>query len=965
MAEPDMGPADDRPADNEAAGQEPAKGAWGAGRRFAEDTSPGQRLAPDRGGWFGDPAEDPDAAGRPGGPQEDPADLPDLPEVTPPDTGGDSGQNASRPLAGWSFADLRDAAEGAPADPDGAADRAAPDRPAPRASEGPAQRPDDEGAHPDPAADAPSDAVRDVPPEPELWRGDETVAPPGPIEPPDAPGASGPAGPDPAAGSESAPPVGSRFWAQGGTGAAPEGPPPTAAAPPQPAPPPPPVAGPPQPTAPPPPPAPAPMTDAGPQEARHAAGQYPAGPGERPEPTRGPAPGTPAGPAEGRRWYRGDPGSDTPWPVTPLWPSGPETGRPAPSARQQRRRSGPPRFEAAAPAAGYRPYPRPAHLPPRPDTGPAFASHPGNGHPGHGGPANGGPAGPPHAAPQQYPAQQPYAGQQYPAQQPYAGQQPYAAQPYPGPQQYPAQPRHGHPPGPAAPPPPGPMPHGQPMPGPQYPGGHPAPQQPRNGAYPAVVHGPGPAAPPGQHPGGNVRFLPPAAPGAPYGPYGPQPPVPPSPPRKQPKPERDITRGAHRVHWATIPLQALVVGLVFLAVPGVLLLEIGVMWALLAWAAVMSGSAVYAATAWWQSSYGLRDDHLVVHSGLVRKVSREVPLSRLQAVDVVRPLVMQAFGLAELRVEVAGGDAGEIRLRYLTRGTAIRLRASLLAHAAGLSGRAPEAPEWPFYKLPFGLLLGAMAFRLPVLGAFVLFLVLIVAGIAFMEPGVLGGAIPLLLGLIRGFFGPLLRYTDFFAALSPDGLRLRYGIFQARMQTVPPGRVQAIRVVEPLLWRSLGVVRVEANVAGYAGERQMDSSTLLPVVPRPMAFALIDELLPGTDVSREQLHGARKSWSGTDALGVDDGAFVTRRGIFCQVIEIVPHARVQTVRISMGPWAARQGLATVEADTPPGPVRARAAGRDAAEARRVVEGVAERAHKARSSGGGPERWATRSEARES
>lgn len=402
-------------------------------------------------------------------------------------------------------------------------------------------------------------------------------------------------------------------------------------------------------------------------------------------------------------------------------------------------------------------------------------------------------------------------------------------------------------------------------------------------------------------------------------------------------------------------------GLVFLAVPGVLLLDFGLTWVLLLTLAVLAGAAAYSALAWWQSSFGLRDDHLVVHSGLFRKVSREVPLSRLQAVDVVRPVVMQAFGLAELRVELAGGDSGELRLRYLGRRTAERLRASLLAHAAGLSGRTPEAPEWPFYKLPFGLLLGAMAFRLPVLGAFLLFMVLIVAGFAFFEPGVLGGAVPLLLGLIRGFFGPLLRYTDFYSALSPDGLRLRYGIFQARMQTVPPGRVQAIRIVEPLLWRSMGVAKVEANVAGYVGERQMDSSTLLPVVPRALAFALVGELLPGVDVSRTALRGARRGRGRDEALGVDDSVFVTRRGFFCVVHEIVPHARVQSVRLTAGPLAAYLGTATIEADTPPGPVRARAIGHDAMAARRVVEEIAERAHKARTSSGGPERWATRSE----
>ncbi|KIH97567.1 hypothetical protein LP52_18510 [Streptomonospora alba] len=462
-----------------------------------------------------------------------------------------------------------------------------------------------------------------------------------------------------------------------------------------------------------------------------------------------------------------------------------------------------------------------------------------------------------------------------------------------------------------------------------------------------------------------MRFLPPTA-DAPPEPQGQAPPHPEGGPR-QPS-ESDVARGAHRTHWATVPLQVLLAVVVFLALPGTLIMQLGFGWLLLMTLGVACGAIAFSLLSWWNSSFGLRDDHLVVHSGLIRRASREIPLSRLQAVDVVRPLLMQVLGLAELRVELAGGDAGEIRLRYLTWGRAERLRAALLAHAAGLSGTTPKAPEWPFYRLPFGLLLGALAFRLPVLGSVLLFVLLIAAGAAafgstgYFEPGVLGGAVPLLLGLMRGFLGPLLRYTDFYASLSPDGLRLRYGIFQARMQTVPPGRVQAVRIVEPVLWRALGVVRVEANVAGYVGERQMDSSTLLPVVPRRLGYLLAGQLFPGTDVSRTEMHPAGSGRARDGALGVDEQLFVTRRGLVCRVTEIVPHTRTQSLRMTVGPLSRRRGVATVEADTPPGPIRARASGREIGEARRIVDGTAAYGHAARRRSAGPERWATRSDA---
>lgn len=425
--------------------------------------------------------------------------------------------------------------------------------------------------------------------------------------------------------------------------------------------------------------------------------------------------------------------------------------------------------------------------------------------------------------------------------------------------------------------------------------------------------------------------------------------------------DQDVTYGENQLHWVSVPLRTLVITAVFLALPGVALISLGVQRVLAMTLMVFAAAGVYCLASWWLTWFRIDADHLMVRSGMLRRTIQEVPLSRLQAVDLVRPFVPQIFGLAELRIELAGGDRGEVRLRFLSAKIATRLRDVLLARAAGLPPLPDPPPERPFYTVPFGLLLAGLAFRLPVLGAFLLFLVLVVSGVAFRELGVLGGAVPLLLGLVRGFLGPLLRYASFTAALTPDGLRLRHGVFQRRVQTIPPGRVQAVRIVSPTLWRFLGVVRVEANVAGYVGERQMDSSTLLPVVDRATAYYLINQLFPGTSAETVTLRPAQRSISKRDALGVDQSMFVTRYGLVGEVLEMVPLARIQSVRMSSGLLARWFGVATVEVDCPPGPARMRATGRALSEARQVIETVTAGAHTARATTAGPERWATRAD----
>jgi putative membrane protein len=72
---------------------------------------------------------------------------------------------------------------------------------------------------------------------------------------------------------------------------------------------------------------------------------------------------------------------------------------------------------------------------------------------------------------------------------------------------------------------------------------------------------------------------------------------------------------------------------------------------------VFALAGAYTMTDWWLTRFRIDDDHLKVRQGLVFRTVTEVPLSRLQAVDTVRPLLVQALGLSELRIELAGPTA--------------------------------------------------------------------------------------------------------------------------------------------------------------------------------------------------------------------------------------------------------------------------------------------------------------------
>jgi len=135
---------------------------------------------------------------------------------------------------------------------------------------------------------------------------------------------------------------------------------------------------------------------------------------------------------------------------------------------------------------------------------------------------------------------------------------------------------------------------------------------------------------------------------------------------------------------------------------------------------------------WWFTRYGFDGDALRIDSGILQRRSRRVRLDRLQAVDVVRPLAGRLLGVSELRLEVAGGTTTEAPLAYLSADDAVRLRAELLARAAGIDAETPEAPERVAHEVPPGRLLGSTILS----GTFVIGVVLLISlGGAFVVGG--------------------------------------------------------------------------------------------------------------------------------------------------------------------------------------------------------------------------------------
>ena len=355
----------------------------------------------------------------------------------------------------------------------------------------------------------------------------------------------------------------------------------------------------------------------------------------------------------------------------------------------------------------------------------------------------------------------------------------------------------------------------------------------------------------------------------------------------------------------------------------------GVPVVLVALAGAVLGYAAFVAVAWlswWRRTFWIDDDgDLRMDSGLLQRSARRLQLSRLQSVDVVAPFLARLAGLVEVRVEVAGAGDSRIVLRYLTRPEADDLRGRILELARGETTEEDE-PSTPLAAVPPGRLLAGLLLR-SVTAALLLATILLLVVTSLTQ-----GPAGIVLVLVTGGLPILSVVTEFLAnygfrvARTQDGLRIRRGLLSTQSRTVPPDRVHAVSIVSPLLWRRWDWVRVTVTIAGVQGD-EVRPDVLIPVAPRDEALRLIAEVLPDVDVSALSFESAPRAarwrspfaWRSL-ACALTPQVIATRSGRITLRTSIAPHARVQSVRVTQGPWERSLGLASLHADIAPGPV---------------------------------------------
>ena len=285
--------------------------------------------------------------------------------------------------------------------------------------------------------------------------------------------------------------------------------------------------------------------------------------------------------------------------------------------------------------------------------------------------------------------------------------------------------------------------------------------------------------------------------------------------------------------------------------------------------------------------YRIGSDGITLRSGLLQRSQREIPFSRIHNVGVHQSLLHRLFGVAEVRLESAGGDKPEAQMRVLGLADALALE-RLVRHrgatggdaiaATGTTGAGTGVGDDTLLALPTAevVRLGLVSNRglIVIAAAFGLFWQLFpnerlatrmatrmardsidqVAGYAgSLQLGWIGLAATALLAV--AVFIVLLRllsvalalaqYHGFRLSQAQDRLTVERGLFARMRSSVARRRIQAWHLQETLLhrWLRRRTLRIDTATGGREDDPRK-LRELAPIATADTCDALAARLLP-------------------------------------------------------------------------------------------------------------------------
>jgi putative membrane protein len=335
--------------------------------------------------------------------------------------------------------------------------------------------------------------------------------------------------------------------------------------------------------------------------------------------------------------------------------------------------------------------------------------------------------------------------------------------------------------------------------------------------------------------------------------------------------ELAVAADARRLHPLS-PVLGVVPALKPFALPVLLTVLGGGPGALLVFLVVAGGAVAVGAVRQRCTRYALRDDELVVWSGVLNRRVRVVSPMRVQKVEVVRLLRHRLTDVGAVHVELvgAGSDATRVKLDALGLPEAERVRDTLergrrRVTSGAVPGPAPQPdplstpPLPPLLRLGPGMLALGGVTGAPLLLVPVALLSLMselggrvedTVGSWFAGVRLAAAIVAALVVLLVGVWAVvaaafmIVRFHGYELARSGDDVVVRRGLLDTRTSVIPLRRVQLVHVTGTVLRRWLGLASIDVRTASLGtGAGPFSLGVTVPVLAAPDVGRILPVLL--------------------------------------------------------------------------------------------------------------------------
>ena len=271
--------------------------------------------------------------------------------------------------------------------------------------------------------------------------------------------------------------------------------------------------------------------------------------------------------------------------------------------------------------------------------------------------------------------------------------------------------------------------------------------------------------------------------------------------------------------------------------------------------------AAYGVAYYVRYEYDLAGGVLSIRSGVVGRREREIPLRRVQNVDVRQSLLQRLLGLAVVSVEKEGVDAtgGPSPVTEPAVRTLFSIGDVELGVYA-LTSFQPSSLLFLVFAVPFGWqTASSIVLRLAApLGGPTSIAPAALATVAGLTLAVVGALVAALGTWAFSALLTLLGYHGFTLGRAGDDLVYERGLLRRYSGSIPLSKVQTLTLVEHVLARRLGYAGLRVETAGYSagggggGQNSSRPASAVPLATRERALALARSIEPFDELEFER-----------------------------------------------------------------------------------------------------------------